>query len=262
MVDNIVLAYVGSFRWLQNQLTISIIKIRVAPYRIVLQILVTDEPENSNSSAGRPRVRYAGSNWVVSSASLHGILDGPLQEQSKHPQEPKLPPNLRRRVSRQHYYIVLSCSGLAFPCLPLPVQDPATPGSPCSKPRYWLVIDWTLINHKSIVTGSPLLLLRLKKKRGTATSLTVPSALPSAHPPPPASKCVLLLRERVKRRQPICVSPDFPSRTRHLRNSPQIIDIFTPNDCRFSNSNYYLFYLSRGIGLQLGWTARLHYDPH
>ena len=119
---------------------------------------------------------------------MHGILDGPFQEQSKHPQEPKLPPNLQKSVTTAllscHILPYLSLPCLGFPCPFNPKQskakDPATPGSPCSKPRCWLVIDWTLINYKSIVTGSPLLLLRLKKT--DITHRSVPSALPSAHP--------------------------------------------------------------------------------
>jgi hypothetical protein len=172
---------------------------------------------------------------------VHGILDGPFQEQSKHPQEPKLPPTLQNSVVlRQHYchcHIFWPCLAFPWPFNPKQSQDPATPGSPCSKPRCWLVIDWTLIHDKFIVTGSPLVLLRLKKKRG-APDITHRSFCIAVRPSIASNFQVrpyVLGKGRAKRRQPI-----FLSRVSIPDPTPRK---FTPNHKYFCSQRLSLFQL-------------------
>jgi hypothetical protein len=173
----------------------------------------------------RPRVSFE----VIGSLPVHGILDGPFQEQSKHPQEPMLPPSLQKSVTT------------AFLSLSLQSQDPATPGSPCPKPRCWLVLDWTLIHYKSIVTGSPLVLLRLKKKRGSpdithphrSFCIAVRPSIASSFQVRPYS--YVLGKGRVKRRQPI-----FLSRVSISDPTPRK---FTPNHRYFCSQRLSFFQL-------------------
>jgi hypothetical protein len=162
------------------------------------------------------------------------------------------------KAPKEHYCHCHILPAFPWPSNPKQSQDPATPGSPCSKPRCWLVIDWTLINYKSIVTGSPPLLRRLKKKRGSP-DITHRSFCIAVRPSIASNFQVrpTFLGKGPNADSP---SPEFPSQTQHLRNSLQTIDIPAPNGCPFCNCNYYLFYLSQGISLLLGWTARLHYE--